>query len=355
VMSFRVRSLPDIASSPSRAKVGPTFPSVIAPARTSAFHMRAHESDAPHVDPLEAVLHRIEIPDETGAQHNPSVCTVSGDLRVVVRVLHGRHTTNYVARVSNDWELVEPAKVHVSGFGKGDLRWTTQAEDLRLFHWQDRLWAIAAVHDGGQPPTAIRQALLQFDESGAAVANTYVQLSSRHEKNWMPFVDKGRLRLVYSTDPLIVATVDTAYRAVPGAPLTHQSTGHIRGSSQLIPWWDGWLGIVHQVYRPPQHVPGHNRMLSDFWSAPLPHPVFGIARTIYIHRFAYFDGAMSRVMLGEPWYWKEPGIEFCAGLTWWKGGLVASFGVADKEAWLAEISGNTVMRTFSGVGAGAHG
>ena len=328
------------------SKVGPTFPSVVVPSRTPVFHMQAHTTTVPGAAPLKTVLHRIEVPDEEGAQHNPSVCVVKSELRVVVRVLHGHKTTNYIARVSKGWELIEPTRVRIPVFDRRDLRQLTQAEDLRLFHWRDQLWAVAAVHDGRQPPTAIRQALLQFDETGSAVIEAHVQHSSRHEKNWMPFVDAGRLRLVYSTDPLIVSTVDAAHRAVPGAPLTHQSTGHVRGGSQLVPWWDGWLGIVHQVYKPPQHAPNYNPMLSDFWATPPSHPISGVARTVYIHRFAYFDRAMREVLLGKPWYWKVPGIEFCAGLTLWQDGLVASFGVADREAWLAEIAGDTVMRTF---------
>jgi hypothetical protein len=101
---------------------------------------------------------------------------------------------------------------------------------------------------------------------------------------------------------------------------------------------------THQ--RSPQHAPNHNPMLSDCWATPPSHPISGVARTVYIHRFAYFDRAMREVLLGKPWYWKVPGIEFCAGLTLWQDGLVASFGVADREAWLAEIAGDTVMRTF---------
>ena len=306
--------------------------------------MQAHDTDVPQVSPLKTILHRIEVPDETGAQHNPSVCVMDNELRVVVRVLNDRNTTNYVASVSRDWSLREISRVDSSLFGQGNLRGFTQVEDLRLIHWQDHLWALAAVHDGR--PTAIRQALVEIDKTGTAIVAAHVQHSVRHEKNWMPFVDEGCLRLVYSTDPLIVSTIDGAYRAVPGAPLTHQSLGHVRGGSQLVPWYGGWLGIVHQVYRPLLVTPGHNRMLSDFWIAPSPSPVSGHAKVVYIHRFALFDRAFTEVALGAPWYWKIPGIEFCAGLAKWHDRLVAGFGVVDKEAWLAEIEDETVWATF---------
>jgi hypothetical protein len=341
-----------VAASHAIAKApGPTFPSITAASRTPAFHMWAHDTAVPQVAPLKAVAYRIEVPDETGAQHNPSVCVMGNELRAVVRVLHDGKTTNYAARVTDDWGLVDISQIDASLFGQGNLRGFTQVEDLRLIHWRDRLWAIAAVHDGR--PTAIRQALVEFDKTGTTIVAAHVQHSTRHEKNWMPFVDEDRLRLVYSTDPLIASTIDSAYRAVPGAPPTHQSTGHVRGGSQLVPWYGGWLGIVHQVYRPLQVAPGHNRMLSDFWIAPSPSPISGHAKVVYVHRFALFDRALTEVVLGAPWYWKTLGIEFCAGLTRWRDRLVAGFGVADKEAWLAEIADEVVWDTFDAPGEGA--
>ena len=365
LVGFRVHPLPPVApaayepplsslSSPSlRSKGGPTFPSVIAPSKTAAFHMKAHAAPVPDVGPLDAELHRIEVPDETGAQHNPSVCTVDGELVVIVRVLYRHETINYAARVADDWELEEIVRVDARPFGRGDLKGYVQVEDMRIFHWRDRLWAIAAVHDGMRPPSAIRQALLELNRDGSEVLNAYVQHSTRHEKNWMPIVDGDTLRLVYSTEPLITMTINSAYRAVPGAPSTHQATGHVRGGSQLIPWGGGWLGIVHQVYKPPQDVPCHNRLLSDFWVAPAPHPISGDAKIVYIHRFALFDRKLEEVVYGKPWYWRTPGIEFCAGLTRWRDRLVASFGVADKEAWLAEIADEVVWDTFDAPGEGA--
>ena len=228
---------------PKQIGPGPTFPCIVIPERTPEYHMRPHEKYLPPTQPLDATLHRIVVPGEHGAQHNPGICTVKGKLRVNVRVLHGHRTTNYTARVSKDWRLIEPARVTTN------LRNLHQVEDLRIFIWRGQPWAVAAVHDGAQPPTAIRQALLRFD--GAKIVEAHVQPSMRHEKNWMPAVSGDTLRLVYSIDPLVVTTIDAAGRAVPGGRHVKQTVGYVRGGSQLVYYRHGWLAIVHQVYRPP--------------------------------------------------------------------------------------------------------
>lgn len=326
---------------------GPTFPSLTPSSKTGEWHMLAHDDAVPSVSALPADYHRLTVPHEHGAQHNPTVIGIQGKLHVVVRVLHGAHTTNYLAQVKKDWTLGDVRKI-TSRVASGQL------EDLRLFQWRDRLWAVAATHHN---VTAIRQALLEFSEDGSEVLKVHVQPSDRHEKNWMPCVrNDSDLRLVYSTDPLTVLRVADrldGYFAVPSAKTIPQVTGHVRGGSQLIPWGDGWLAVVHHVYKISPVPAGHNPLISSFWPAPVVDPVAGSAKVVYLHRFAWYSHDLSKVKLGKPFYFRKIGIEFCAGLSYlWVENiktytkLALAFGVADKEAWLAVVDTKAVEALF---------
>lgn len=320
---------------------GPTFPKTT---KTGEWHMLAHESGVPKVSALPSELHRIAVPHEHGAQHNPTVFAYPhGLLGVVIRVLHGTRTTNYIAPLGPDGKI-GAAKKMVCRVPAGEL------EDLRVFSWQERLWAVAATHKN---VTAIRQTLLELSEDGSEILKVHVQPSGRHEKNWMPCVrGDNDLRLVYSTHPLVtmrVADRPGGVFAVPEATSIPQTTGHIRGGSQLIAWEGGFLAVVHQVHKMAVTAPGHNPMLG-FWPPVVKDPVAGDAKVVYLHRFAFFNHELSQVVLGEPWYFRQIGIEFCAGLA--KLGpnhFAAAFGVADKEAWIAKIHVKSMAATFAGV------
>jgi hypothetical protein len=327
-----------------------TFPRVVN--RTSEWHMLAYDSE-PKVQPIAGVLHCIEVPNEHGAQHNPSIFRRGDDLMVVVRILRNSQTTNVIAKVTADWQLEGSKKMVVNirdvpgkpaPLRYAAARWLgQQLEDLRVFSWQEGLWAIAAVHDGSHPPRAIRQALLELDDH--EIVGVHIQQGVRHEKNWMPCVEGDELRFVHTTDPLVVLQakrLSNGYGTVPAALSIAQVTGHVRGGSPLIAWDGGWLAIVHQVHRP--HRAASDGGLLGFWGPPRdPRPP-----VIYLHRFAFFDHALTEVVLGEPFYFKHVGIEFCCGLIQAQDGVIASFGVANNEAWLIEISADTIASTVAG-------
>jgi hypothetical protein len=62
-------------------------------------------------------------------------------------------------------------------------------------------------------------------------------------------------------------------------------------------------------------------------------------RRIYEHRFVLFHEDGWRIVgVSEPfWFREKRAIEFCAGLAVIDGRAIASFGVRDAEAWLAEF------------------
>ncbi len=307
------------------------------------WHMLPHTGRVPPIAPLAATYHRIQVPGEGGDQHNPSVFEHEGKLRVLVRILRSMRTTNYVADMAPDGALSNARRVDVTD---PSLRPGTQVEDLRVFSWQGRLWAVAAVHMGGNPPPVIRQGLCEMTEAGAVIPKVHEQPSQRQEKNWMPLVEGDSLRFVYSTSPLLVTKLDPGSMFVnPPAREMPAVTGHVRGGTPLVPYKDGYLAVVHEVYRPKREPPNYNPLLGFF--APMEKdPVAGDVPTIYVHRFVRFDRALSRAELSEPFYFRRIGTEFCAGALWRGDKLLLSFGSNENEAWIAYVDPMDIARLF---------
>ena len=142
-----------------------------------------------------------------------------------------------------------------------------------------------------------------------------------YEKNWMP------IQYDYHGSKAGDA-ISFMYR--PGHRVNEhgQDLGEIRvphlrsdsfsGSSQLIQFQDGWLGIVHEA-----HV-----------YLDRPH------KRYYSHRFVWYDELFRLGRVSQPFFFKDKVIEFVAGLTKHPEteDLIISFGFRDCEAWLARVS-----------------
>ncbi len=131
------------------------------------------------------------------------------------------------------------------------------------------------------------------------------------------------------------AVLDVDAEGVCKDPPGLKPAGHIRGGSQLVEYDDGYIAVVHEVFHPPYVDVGWNPLLGGF---PPKAPGGQKSQVVYLHRFAVFDRDLMSVRLGRHFYFNRVGIEFCAGLTRWRGRLVVSYGVTDNEAWLIQVS-----------------
>lgn len=257
--------------------------------------------------------------------HNPTIAVHEAQLVVAVRVLTGgvSITRNFLGVLNpRTWALEDqremrdlvqtPARYpHVRSYGY---------EDLRLFVRHGRLWASCTVADRTPNDDKAKIAVLELDTLGNVVA-CHVQPSDRHEKNWMPVVTDGELRFVYGIEPTsIVVRYDDARREVwPEASRLPSTAATIRGGSQLLPWRDGHLAVVHQVHTGP----------------------------VYLHRFVFFDRLLQVQRIGRPWFFREQSIEFCAGMALHGTEVLLTYGARDREAWLARAPLEEIERLLA--------
>ena len=264
-----------------------------------------------------------------GMPHNPSIVVHDGRLHAVVRVLFFSERTshNVIGHINDDWQLAgSRLMVDRAGGDRNRLGMSRGFEDCRLVSWKFKLFATATACDLVRDDPKPKIAVLDLDEAGDVV-RARVQPSHRHEKNWMPVVDGERLRFVYSVMPPVVLDFDDDTGLVsPSACDVDMTTSVVRGGSQLIAYGGGYIAVVHEVHRE-RAERGRGK---DAYT--------------YLHRFALFDRDVRLVRMSEPFYFRDRGIEFCAGLAEWRGSFVMSFGSADREACLAVVHRDIVQR-----------
>ena len=150
--------------------------------------------------------------------------------------------------------------------------------------------------------------------------------SGRHEKNWMPIV--GTEVFLYSC----WEQGRTAFASRNGSAWKIDRRGESpaiargwRGGSQVVDAGDGrWLALVHEV--------------AD-----------DTGGRIYEHRFVLFGDSCDILGWSPAFAFRETrAIEFAAGLARRGDQLVATFGVRDAEAWMAEMSLAEVLAMIGG-------
>lgn len=237
-------------------------------------------------------------------------------------------TRNYLARFD---ERLRPSSVveigQPHGLPEPLFPFVLGFEDMRLVEWNGKFWASSTMRElDAQGLNQIVLVRIDTADPGAPSLTDWRVMPCphpmRHQKNWMPRVNDGRLEFIYSVDPTIILddTGKVVRQTVPDGALDH-----LRGGSQAIPFDGGWLAVTHEV-----------TLVEE--------------KRAYMHRFVWWDADDVVQKLTEPFIFIARGLEFAAGLCWHADGerLIVSFGARDAEAWLGTVRADDVreaMRT----------
>jgi hypothetical protein len=285
-------------------------------------------------------FHRIEVPTahDGWSLFNPSIAADDNGFLVVVRssnysIVGGRYvippedgtvirTENILARLTRELAVAEYSVIAGPDYPRSEFP-VDGLEDCRLNRVGGRWYLSATVRNISGLDGACRIATAELFPDERAAHNFAVRaepIPGRHEKNWMPI--EGTHRFLYAAWE--DGKVATATRALDGWQIhLHGDSPMIsrgfRGGSQLIhAEGSTYLALIHEVA----------------------HDDDG--KRIYEHRFVSFDltdGVTVFAGVSQPFCFRERReIEFAAGLARQGDHLVASFGVRDAEAWLAEFS-----------------
>jgi hypothetical protein len=224
-------------------------------------------------------------------------------------------TKNWVLEMDGAWRPTDVAPLIDSTCLERTSYPVEGFEDCRLYTSHDRFYASSTVRDLGDG--RCEMAILSLEEAGGphawAVMSARVVRDYEHDraqKNWMPVLGQPDDAFLYLCDPTTVIDCKPGGTALRSRVIDlDQNLTELRGGSQVIPYGDGWLCLVHEVVWTPGRM--------------------------YLHRFVRLDANFVITVVSEPFYFERKGIEFAAGLALDGGKLVASYGVNDASAHLA--------------------
>lgn len=295
---------------------------------------------------------------------NPSVCNQNGSLIVNVRAVNytidpeGRYIIKGTDGTANRENPIDTRNFLV-GLGVNPLRhdylWSCECyrpgnmpvewplvtgfEDIRLIPRGEDLYASATVRqlcaDGqceqvqtkliGFKPDGTLEAINKFGNFGYMHEDMKRMLREPRatEKNWAP--------VLWGNVPFYM---DRPGHVVSDAGVTimkHEqgiAVDNISGSSQVIPFGDGWIAITHTAH-------------------PLPNEPY---KRYYAHRFIEYTVDFRVKRMSLPFYFHDRVIEFCAGMCYSIGHdqFVISYGFKDNEARIATVSVAEVERFLEG-------
>jgi 2-polyprenyl-3-methyl-5-hydroxy-6-metoxy-1,4-benzoquinol methylase len=204
-------------------------------------------------------------------------------------------------------------------------------EDNRLFFWRGDFWCTSTVRElnaDGYCEIVLAKIVrkpdgqLHYDEYQVI----HPQFCGReHQKNWMPMVVGDSLYFMYSSDPARVIDINGN---LASTKVTHIAADSFRGGGPLLPFNGGWLACIHESHTMPDN------------------------RRRYMHRFVWYDSVGRLALFSEAFYIHTLGIEFAAGIAQHPdtGEILVSFGLADRESWIARFSPNEIKRILQPAG-----
>lgn len=220
-------------------------------------------------------------------------------------------------------------------------------EDCRMIEYNNELYVSATTFDynkSAHPQIVVsRMMRTRSDNPTGDIAtldtliNTTLQRCSAEEipqKNWTPFVYRGRLYYIYSLDPLIMFEYDAINMQIMHPPIIRKKVINsryvfLRGSTPLIPWrretisdgsvknndgTDNYLCIAHEAY----DVDGSR---------------------LYVHRFVLFDNDLNITNYSLPFAFIKKDVEFTLGMCYDNASdsLIVPVSVRDRDTKLVYI------------------
>lgn len=205
-------------------------------------------------------------------------------------------------------------------------------EDLRLFTWHDELRFIACARQmNGYGRVEQVTGRLSLDGTVYEMEVIRQPWVGPAEKNWMPIIGAedrfAEPHFVYRCDPMSV--VSASLQSAPEGRSAPVAADNFSGSSQLIPFDDGWLCMTHE---------------------PLASPING--RRLNQQRFVQFNSDLEMRGLSRRFHFQlNEEIEYVVGLSRHpdEDKLVVSYGSHDRQAWIGTLDVDDVRHMLRAV------
>ena len=225
-------------------------------------------------------------------------------------------TTNYLVHLDSKLQVQDIVEM----VEKNDtMRYPVRIrgnEDLRLFDSNKFMTMCADTNPQGIPQVCYGE----FNDEGEITKLHPFQLteSLQCEKNWLPFLVNGQTHFIYSWQPLRIYRVAHDQPELIFEKTFPQQLSSFRGSAPPIPYQDGWLCVIHEVY----HAEGGRRE--------------------YFHRLVWLSTDYQTLRFSHPFHFQAVDVEYCVSICHSAQGLLIPYSFRDGSSILGIVDYPTV-------------
>jgi predicted GH43/DUF377 family glycosyl hydrolase len=243
-------------------------------------------------------------------------------------------TDNYYLELDDNFNVSSFFKVDTSNFDNYEPLWDfVGLEDARLVCWDGKLYMTGVRRDtttNGQGRMELSEIVVSKD-SVKEVSRVRIEPpkhpDSYCEKNWMPVLDRPYNYVKWS-NPTELVKVDpstgSSETIFEGQPIPAPTD--FRGGSQVIPYEDGYLAIIHEV---------------DLFCSEA-----GRKDAVYRHRFAMWDSEFQLINYSDSFSIMGGHVEFATGMIFHEDHFLITFGFQDNAAYLLKAPCDSIISTL---------
>jgi hypothetical protein len=239
-------------------------------------------------------------------------------------------TINYVAELNDNLDIVHYTKIDTSKFDTYEPKWEfVGLEDCRLVQWNGKLY-VCGVRRDTTPNGQGRMELSEIIIDGLTVKEV-----SRYRipgpppddeycmKNCTPILDKP-FHLLKWSNPTSIMKFDISGKESKVFETESYSVSrpNLRGGSQVLPYKDGYISILHETH--------------------LYNSEQGRKNATYRHRFVIWNRDFQIQKISKLFSFMNIKIEFCCGLAEYGNNYLITFGAQDNAAYILKVSKNVV-------------
>ena len=234
-------------------------------------------------------------------------------------------TFNYFAELDDDLNILNYSKIDTSALDKDPIWEFVGLEDGRLFKHEGKFYITGVRRDtttNGEGRMELSE-LEYIDGVCKEVSRQRIPtpglVPSYCEKNWAVVLDKPEITYVKWHSPTEIVEYkngETKQVVVHGSSIG--TCADLRGSSHVVPFKDGYVSIVHEVY--------------------LFNSELGSKNAKYRHRIVFYDKDLKVTSVSKKCFsFMDCEIEFCCGLAFKDGNVLISFGFQDNSAFILKM------------------
>lgn len=224
---------------------------------------------------------------------------------------YSKYSINYTILYNENFSILEKNIIDIPADATSEEKIAKFApngvSDLRPFYCADRLFFLGYASD--LVSHCDTMVLCEFKD-GKVTDLDFVQSpkNSRIEKNWMPFSPaEENILAIYTINPFVVVSIEDGIARIVSEKILTNIPRDYRGSSQVVPYRDGFICVAHRVIQ-------------------------NAYRNIYLHRFFFYDNSWNLTETSGDFVLEKAGVEFCAGLAINNDMCLVTYGVDDKHA-----------------------